>query len=379
MNNQRPAPKYATLSDRRTPVWAERSTRIASAIVALTLGVCVMLAAIGFAERCSANDIRLQEHLVASDMIESVDRILRQIQSSQTQNLRRLPGQHCETVARQLAELKAYIRYVRDVALVSGERVYCSSVMASMNIPLSAYFSATQHDVGMDLIRGTPFQPTVPVLTAFHAISPTTGLLYVIDAPYIAHILAHGLRYGAGKLTLSVAGSGTIDADDIFSADSLETSGSGTRVASVEFPISVNVTASDHFISQVRWKYGLISAAASVLSELLIAATYLLVLAPRRLLLAAVWQGIRSGQFHVVYQPVVEIPTRNIAGVEALIRWTHPRWGTVSPASFMGEVESSDLLGDVTRFVLRRATTEVEPPPGRHPIPHRSQCGADGS
>ncbi|WP_244173575.1 EAL domain-containing protein [Caballeronia temeraria] len=61
----------------------------------------------------------------------------------------------------------------------------------------------------------------------------------------------------------------------------------------------------------------------------------------------------------MVYQPVVDIATRRTVGAEALLRWTHPRWGPISPAVFMAELEKSNLLADVTRFVLQRATADV--------------------
>ncbi len=41
-----------------------------------------------------------------------------------------------------------------------------------------------------------------------------------------------------------------------------------------------------------------------------------------------------------VYQPIVDLPTRNIIGVEALVRWKHPRRGVVSPADFIAAAES---------------------------------------
>ncbi|EUC11634.1 UNVERIFIED_ORG: EAL domain-containing protein [Burkholderia sp. CF145] len=93
--------------------------------------------------------------------------------------------------------------------------------------------------------------------------------------------------------------------------------------------------------------------------NLLIAAGYLIVFAPRRLLLSAVRRALRHGQLHIAYQPVVEIATRRMTGVEALIRWTHPKWGAVSPSAFMTEVESSSLLASVTRFALQRATEGI--------------------
>jgi EAL domain-containing protein (putative c-di-GMP-specific phosphodiesterase class I) len=354
------ARQFPSIFPDRGPVWGRGVVRNLSGASALVGGVCVMLSAVALGEHYANGAIRAREQLVAGDMVESVERILRHVMSSQREALDRLPGQPCETAAMQLAELKTHVRYVRGVNLVQSGRLYCSSALGPMNVPLSAYIPTAQSDLGISLIRGTAYQPAVPVLPVFRATGHGTGLLYVIEAPYVADILAHGLRYGASKVTLSVTGSGAIDEHGVFFAAGVAAAPrSGTQVRSAGFPFSVTVTASPAFASQMRWKYGAIFCGTGVLLSLLIAAAYLLAFAPRRLLLSAVRRGLKTGQLYVVYQPVVDIATRRIVGAEALLRWSHPRWGPISPAVFMAEVESSSLLADVTRFVLQQATADM--------------------
>jgi diguanylate cyclase (GGDEF)-like protein/PAS domain S-box-containing protein len=55
------------------------------------------------------------------------------------------------------------------------------------------------------------------------------------------------------------------------------------------------------------------------------------------------------------YQPKVDLASGEISGVEALIRWRHPRHGLLAPASFMPEVERTQLNMPVTRWVLNEA------------------------
>lgn len=349
-----------TFFTHRGPAWGPGVARSLSGAVALIGGVCVLLAAVALGERQADSAIRFREHLVAGDLVESVERILRHVQASQREPLDQLAGQPCDTAAKRLAEFKTYVRYVRGVNLVANGRLYCSSALGPMNVPLSAYMSAAQREQGISLIRGTPYQPAVAVLPVFVPTGPGTGLLYVIEGPYVTDILAHGLRYGAEKATLSVTGSGAIDEHGVFSAAAAAPAPrSGTEVKSAGFPFRVTVKASPAFASQMYWKYGAIYGGIGLLLDALIAAAYLLAFAPRRLLLSAVRQGLRAGQLYMLYQPVVDIATRRIVGAEALIRWSHPRWGPISPAVFMAEVESSSLLGELTRFVLQRATDDV--------------------
>ncbi|WP_143447714.1 EAL domain-containing protein [Kineosporia sp. R_H_3] len=60
----------------------------------------------------------------------------------------------------------------------------------------------------------------------------------------------------------------------------------------------------------------------------------------------------------VHYQPVVDLGTRDVTGVEALVRWTHPTLGPQSPGDFVALAESSGLAGDLTDLVLRHTTRQ---------------------
>jgi predicted signal transduction protein with EAL and GGDEF domain len=55
------------------------------------------------------------------------------------------------------------------------------------------------------------------------------------------------------------------------------------------------------------------------------------------------------------YQPKVDLATGKMSGVEALVRWRHPKRGLLAPASFMDEVERTHLIAPVTRWVLNEA------------------------
>lgn len=84
---------------------------------------------------------------------------------------------------------------------------------------------------------------------------------------------------------------------------------------------------------------------------------------PRARLLRAVRIGLRRGEFHVVYQPIVDMHTRHCVGVEALLRWVHPTFGAAGPGQFIGELQGTRLLGELTRFVLREANHALIQPP----------------
>ncbi|SFU87165.1 EAL domain, c-di-GMP-specific phosphodiesterase class I (or its enzymatically inactive variant) [Pseudoduganella namucuonensis] len=65
-----------------------------------------------------------------------------------------------------------------------------------------------------------------------------------------------------------------------------------------------------------------------------------------------------SGQLRLVYQPRVDLKSGACVGVEALLRWTHPTLGVVSPGEFMPVVEQSSMARAATFWVLSQAIAQ---------------------
>lgn len=76
-------------------------------------------------------------------------------------------------------------------------------------------------------------------------------------------------------------------------------------------------------------------------------------------LLRAARAGLRRGEFHLEYQPVVGVRRARCVGVDALLRWDNQKYGALGPAHYMKFIEKSSLIGPMTRFVLSRATQDL--------------------
>jgi diguanylate cyclase len=68
--------------------------------------------------------------------------------------------------------------------------------------------------------------------------------------------------------------------------------------------------------------------------------------------------GIDSDALLLHYLPEVDLLTRAILGAEALVRWRHPTRGLLLPDSFIGVAESTNLAGELGRWVMRAACAE---------------------
>ncbi|HWK35540.1 EAL domain-containing protein [Sphingomonas sp.] len=65
--------------------------------------------------------------------------------------------------------------------------------------------------------------------------------------------------------------------------------------------------------------------------------------------------AIGSGEIWVAYQPQLELATGRITGAEALVRWSHPEKGEISPQEFVLAAEQHDRIDKLTEFVLSDA------------------------
>lgn len=72
-------------------------------------------------------------------------------------------------------------------------------------------------------------------------------------------------------------------------------------------------------------------------------------------LLGSLKNAIETDQLVLHYQPKVDINTKTLLGVEALLRWDHPEEGMIPPGNFIPQAEQTNLINPVTEWVLESA------------------------
>jgi EAL domain-containing protein (putative c-di-GMP-specific phosphodiesterase class I) len=70
-------------------------------------------------------------------------------------------------------------------------------------------------------------------------------------------------------------------------------------------------------------------------------------------------RAIRDSELLLHYQPIVELATGRIEGVEALVRWNHPERGMIMPDEFLPIAEDAGLMPELGGWVLRTAVEQL--------------------
>ncbi len=69
-------------------------------------------------------------------------------------------------------------------------------------------------------------------------------------------------------------------------------------------------------------------------------------------------EAVRMKKLDIVYQPIYKLCTRNIIGVEALLRWRDDKLGPIGPDVFIPIAEKHNFIGDITLYVLKKTVHE---------------------
>ncbi|MFI6070161.1 putative bifunctional diguanylate cyclase/phosphodiesterase [Actinoplanes sp. NPDC051343] len=72
----------------------------------------------------------------------------------------------------------------------------------------------------------------------------------------------------------------------------------------------------------------------------------------RAVLAAELRRALTAGEFHLLYQPIVELPHGRMSGVESLVRWTRPDGQVVSPADFIPIAEDTGLIIELGAWII---------------------------
>ncbi|MFD3335189.1 putative bifunctional diguanylate cyclase/phosphodiesterase [Streptomyces sp. NPDC058700] len=87
----------------------------------------------------------------------------------------------------------------------------------------------------------------------------------------------------------------------------------------------------------------------------------------RQALSSTLRPAVERGEFGLEYQPLVDLADGAVRGVEALVRWNHPQFGSLAPNRFIGIAEEDGSIVELGRWVLRTACRQARQWQKDHP------------
>ncbi len=70
-------------------------------------------------------------------------------------------------------------------------------------------------------------------------------------------------------------------------------------------------------------------------------------------------RSIERNEIEVLYQPIIDLESRGVAGLEALARWRHPQEGLLQPSRFIALAEQAGMMPEITAIVLAEAARQM--------------------
>ncbi|MCW0935436.1 MULTISPECIES: cyclic di-GMP phosphodiesterase [Pantoea] len=270
-----------------------------------------------------------------------------------------LPFTHtaCNTINRELTSRAAFAGNLRAILLVKEGNAFCSSATGSFNLPLNviAPLSDISRDIDLQLMPGTPLQPNKPALALWikNPGSLQSGVFATLNitlAPY--QLLASGHPEITGMALVAQRSALTSWQSVVMQNKNLPMP--LHRQALTGYPLQFVLYGSTLAFSD----YQNILLSGLLLSLLVSGACWLLLSVYQRPGKELI-RGMKRGEFHVEYQPLVTSHDGQPYGMEALLRWTHPTKGPIPPDVFIHYAEAQNLIIPLTRHLFQLVSRDA--------------------
>ncbi|MBD8115618.1 cyclic di-GMP phosphodiesterase [Pantoea agglomerans] len=270
-----------------------------------------------------------------------------------------LPFTHtaCNTINRELTSRAAFAGNLRAILLVKEGNAFCSSATGSFNLPLNviAPLSDISRDIDLQLMPGTPLQPNKPALALWikNPGSLQSGVFATLNitlAPY--QLLASGHPEITGMALVAQRSALTSWQSVVMQNKNLPTP--LHRQTLTGYPLQFVLYGSTLAFSD----YQNILLSGLLLSLLVSGACWLLLSVYKRPGKELI-RGMKRGEFHVEYQPLVTSHDGQPYGMEALLRWTHPTKGPIPPDVFIHYAEAQNLIIPLTRHLFQLVSRDA--------------------
>ncbi|QGU86928.1 cyclic di-GMP phosphodiesterase [Erwinia sorbitola] len=275
------------------------------------------------------------------------------------QPLQSATEQSCELIRNDLTQRSAFASNVRAILLVKDHSAFCSSATGPMQLDISKIspFTDVRNTKDIRLISGTPMvrgQPAI-VLWLKNPTHPDSGIFTTLNINLTPYLLLASREQQISGMAM-VAGDSAITTWNTQVINSSLLPKQPLRSITIPgYPLTLNMYGE----TLPRRDITVILLAGLLMGVMITCGCFLMFtlrLRPGKEILL----GIKRGEFHVEYQPVIEAHNGKPCGFEALLRWTHPIEGRIPPDSFISYAEGQNLIAPLTRHLFTLVAQDAQ-------------------
>ena len=258
----------------------------------------------------------------------------------------------CETIRNDLTQRSAFAANVRAILLVKDHSAFCSSATGPMQLDISTISPETdvRNTTDIRLISGTPMLPHKPAIVLWlkNPALPNSGVFTTLNINLTPYLLLASREQQISGMAIVAGDSAmtTWDEQRVVKRSALPKVPLRS-IAIPGYPLTLYLYGEALPRRDIH-----IILLAGLLMGVLITCGCFLMLTLRLRSGKEIMLGIKRGEFHVEYQPVIETRSGKCYGLEALLRWTHPVEGRIPPDSFISYAEGQNLIVPLTRHLF---------------------------
>lgn len=263
--------------------------------------------------------------------------------------LQTLPHPACAAVKNDLAQRAAYNDNIQSIQLVANNLAYCSSLTGEMQTDIQQLSPTTDTRKALDIqLAAAPLTPDKPVLHLWlRDGAPGNGLLVTLKINLTPWLLFTGRQQEITGMAIVTGTQALTSWEQRIGTVSLLPASPLKTLLLPGYPLQLRLYGGELSTDDMT-----LVLLAGLLTGLAGGFICFLLLTLRARPGKALLQGIRRGEFHVVYQPVIAAATGKTCGLEALLRWTHPEAGAIPPDAFIRYAENKNLIVPLTRHLF---------------------------
>lgn len=258
----------------------------------------------------------------------------------------------CESIRNDLTQRSAFADDVRAILLVKDHSAFCSSATGPMQMDIREISPHTdvKNTIDIRLIPGTPMMRHKPAIALWlkNPAEPASGVFSTLNINLTPYLLLASREQQNSGMAIMAGDSAMITWDEQRVVTSSALPKKPLRsIAIPGYPLTLYLYGES---LPLRDLY--IILLAGLLMGVLITCGCFLVFTLRLRSGKEIMLGIKRGEFHVEYQPIIKTHSGEPYGLEALLRWTHPTEGRIPPDSFISYAEGQNLIVPLTRHLF---------------------------